>query len=279
MRFINYILVFALPLLASCSKKVATTAEDMCLQGKVKTVEEYQFKAVEKFGEVVQGEPFRAEGWDMRYVFDKNGYCTKVHQMTPEGEDVGTITYLYDKQGRKVVEKNFDSAENFIDELSFNYDKDGRLVKIQKFLKDNNAAGSVIVDYKDNTKTTKHYNFKGDLLQTETQTLSKHNYPLETKIFGKDGNLVSWRKEKYSVDGLRENMVGYEDDGSVAFDVNFTYDKYGNMLSQTGDDIIPMTIEYTYDEHNNWVKAVSREGDTPLDVTIRVITYYGDEKK
>ncbi|MCQ2200008.1 MAG: hypothetical protein MJZ19_09860 [Paludibacteraceae bacterium] len=273
---IKLISLSALLMFASCTKKEPTTAEDMCLQGKVKTLVEYQYRAVEKFGEVVQGDPHRPDqSWDLRYEFDNKGFCKKVHLMTPEGDDVGSIEYFYDAAGRKVIEKNFDSEGNFIDELTFKYDDEGRLVKTQKFLTDNNPAGNIIYEYKDNTKSTKHYNFRGELLQSETQTLSKHNFPLETKIFGKEGDLISWRKEKYSVDGLREKLIGYEDDGTVAFEVNFTYDKYGNILSQTGDDIVPITTEYTYDDHGNWIKSVTREDGVPCDMFIRTITYYG----
>lgn len=280
MKLINFISLSALLMFGSCTKKESTTAEDMCLQGKVKNLVEYQYKAVEKFGEVVQGDPYRPEqSWDLKYEFDEKGFCKKVHQMTPEGEDVGSISYLYDAQGRKVLERNYDSKGIFIDELSFQYDAQGRLVKTQKYLTDNNPAGNISYEYKGNVKTSKYYNFKGELLQKEIQTLSKHNFPLETKIFGKEGDIVSWRKEKYNVDGLREKLIGYEDDGSVSFEVDFTYDKYGNLLSQTGEDVLPLTIEYTYDEQGNWIKSVTREDGVPTEMLIRTITYYDGVKK
>lgn len=266
---------------ASCSEKKPTDADEMSISGKVHKLTEFKYNAVEKFGEVEHGTAYREEGdWDREYVFNKAGNYDTVHLMTSDGEDVGSITYAYDKKGQKVCEKNHDSEGNPLDRSVFYYKKD-RVDRIEKYTLDENISGKVAYEYDDanSMKYTKYYNFKGELLQTIEQSLSKRGLPAITKIYGREGDLANWREEKYNSAGLLEKLTVKDPDGTVAMVVSFLYDEKGNPISQAGVDgdgeaFLPHTWKYTFDEKGNWLTSIEYEGSKPLYVTTRTIEYY-----
>ncbi len=267
--------------LASCGEKPTTDANEMNLFGNVHRLTEYKYNAVENFGEVAQGNAFREEGeWDRDIIFTKAGCFDTVHLMTSAGEDVGSITYAYNKEGQKVCEKNHDAEGNPIDKSVFFYKKN-QLDRIEKYTVDENISGRVKYEYDDQNslKYTRYYNFKGELLQTIEQSLSKRGLPSVTKVYGREGDLANWREEKYNAEGLLEKLTVKEPDGTVAMVVTFLYDDKGNAISQTavdgaGEAFIPHTWKYTYDDHDNWVSCTEFEGTKPLYITNRTFEYF-----
>lgn len=265
----------------SCGEKQPTDAEEMGVSGNVRKLTEYKYLAVESFGEVEKGEAYREDGeWDREILFNEVGNFDTVHLVTTEGEDVGSISYAYNKQGQKVCEKNHDADGNPIDKSVFFYKKD-KLDRIEKYTAEDNISGRVSYEYDDENsmKYTRYYNFKGELLQTIEQSISKRGLPSVTKIFGREGDLANWREEKFNSDGLLEKLTVKEPDGSVTMVVSFVYDENGNAVSQTavdgqGEAFIPHTWKYTFDSHDNWVSCTEFEGNKPLYITTRTIEYF-----
>ncbi len=280
-RDLIYIAASLLVGFASCSEKHQTDAEEMGVSGNVHRMEEFKYNAVESFGEVAQGEAFRDEGeWDREIIFNKAGYFDTVRLITSAGDEVGSITYAYNKQGQKVCEKNHDADGNDVDKSVFFYKKD-KLDRIEKYTSDENIAGRTSYEYDDENsmKYTRFYNFKGELLQTMEQKMSKRGFPSSTKIYGREGDLVNWREEKYNGAGLLETLTVKEPDGQVTMVVSFVYDNNGNVVSQTavdanGEAFIPHTWKYTYDSNNNWIKSIEYEGEKPIYITSRTIEYF-----
>ncbi len=280
-RNLIYIVASLLMGLVSCGEKQHTDAEDMNLIGKVHKLTEFKYNAVENFGDVIHGDAYREEGeWDRDVIFNQAGLFDTVRLMTSAGDDVGSITYAYDKEGRKVCERNFDAEGNPIDKSVFFYKKE-KLDRIEKYTVDENISGRVSYEYDDdnNMKYTRFYNFKGELLQTIEQRMSKRGLPAVTKIYGREGDLANWREEKYNGEGLLEKLTVKDPDGSVVMVASFLYDDNGNAVSQTAVDgqneaFIPHTWKYEYDDHKNWVKCVEYEGNKPLYVTVRNIEYF-----
>lgn len=267
--------------LVSCGEKQTSDIEEMGMSGDVHKLREFKYTAVESFGEVTQGDAFREDGeWDREIIFNKAGYFDTVRLITSEGNDVGSISYAYNKQGQKVCEKNHDAEGNPIDKSIFFYKKD-KLDRIEKYTAEDNISGRVSYEYDDENSMnyTRYYNFKGELLQTIEQSMSKRGFPSVTKIYGREGDLANWREEKFNSDGLLEKLTVKESDGSVTMVVNFLYDEMGNAISQTavdgqGEVFIPHTWKYTFDEHKNWLTCTEYEGNKPLYITVRTIEYF-----
>lgn len=265
----------------SCEEKPQTDAEEMGISGKVHTVKEFKYSAVENFGEVAKGNAFREEGeWDRDIIFNQAGNFDTVRLMTSAGEDVGSIVYSYNLQGKKVCEWNHDADGNPIDKSVFYYKKD-KLDRIEKYTAEENLSGRVKYEYDEDNgiNHTRYYNFKGELLQTIEQKVSKRGLPAVTKVYGREGDLANWREEKYNSQGLLEKLTVKESDGNVAMVVSFLYDDKGNAVSQTGVDgegeaFLPHTWKYEYDNNGNWVTCTEFEGSKPLYITTRAIEYF-----
>ncbi|MCQ2188420.1 MAG: RHS repeat protein [Paludibacteraceae bacterium] len=278
-RFVYAFASFLLGL-TSCGEKQATDVDELNLKGDVRKVREFKYTALENFGDVVQGDPFRDEGeWDRDMVFNKAGNFDTVRLITSAGDDVGSVIYEYNGT-QKVCEKNLDSEGNLVDRAMFFY-KSNRLDRIEKFNADDNISGRKSIEYDDENKMqyTRYYNFKGELLQTLEQKMTKRGYPAVTKIYGREGDLVNWREEKFNSDGMLEKLTVKEPDGNITMVVTFVYDEKGNVVSQTGvdaegDAFMPHTWKYTYDEHNNWLTSTEFEGGKPTYMTVRTIEYF-----
>lgn len=266
---------------ASCGEKHTTDVEDMGMSGDVHKLSEFKYYAEERFGEVTRGEAFREEGeWDREIIFNKAGYFDTVRLTTSTGDDVGSITYAYNKQGQKVCEKNYDAEGNPVDKSVFFY-KNDKIAKIEKYNAEESVSGRVNYEYDEENKLnyTRYYNFKGELLQTIEQSMSKRGLPSVTKIYGREGDLANWREEKYNSAGLLEKLTVKEPDGNVTMVVSFLYDENGNAISQTavdgqGEAFVPHTWKYTFDDHNNWLTCTEYEGGKPLYITVRTIEYF-----
>lgn len=266
---------------SSCEEKAETDAEQMCLVGDVHKLTEYKYLAVENFGNVECGEPYREEKeWDREIIFNRAGNYDTVHLVTKDGEMVGSIAYAYNKEGQKVCETNFDAQGNILDKIVSFY-KDGKRSRFEKYNVDESLTGRVVFEYDDENKMkyTRYYNYKGEMYKTVKQQLSKRDLPLVTKVYDKNGELVYWREEKYNSNNLCEKITFKAPDGTVNMTTSFLYDEHGNVVSQTGTDetgkeLNPITRKYKFDDRGNWLTCVEYEGEKPVFMTVRTIEYY-----
>ena len=276
--------VFSILLLISltgCATKKKTDLQNLALQGNVKQMIELQYLAVEKFGKVEKGDPYRTEGWDVVMNFNERGYYSKITYVDSYGKDVGYTDYLYSDQNVLIAEQNYDSEGGFSDKNVYSYDEKKRVSQILMINSSDGLNGSSLVDYddKDHSVTESTYNSRGKLLRKEVQIVDKNGLPVETKIYNEENNLVNYRKETFDKNGSRTELTVLSPEEEVLMKVFFKYDKKENLVLQegvdeTGQAFLPMRYEYEFDKQGNWTKRVEYVGDKPTFVLERQFEYY-----
>lgn len=94
-------IILAMFCLASCEK--STQKNDLTeekLKGKVKSIREIPYEAVEKFGEVVKGDAL-GFGKNLQITFNEKGNKLEENSFNPDGSLYykATYKYTYDQQG------------------------------------------------------------------------------------------------------------------------------------------------------------------------------------
>ncbi len=282
-RFIGGIFsILLLITLSGCTAKKKTDLQEMSVQGKAKRITELQYLAVEKFGKVEKGDPYRPEGWDLIMDFDEQGYFSKTTSIDVQGEAVGYTDYLYNEQKQLVELLNYDAEGGFSDKALRTFDEKGRVYEVAMINSNGGINGSVLVDYNDKARTVTEtsYNAQGKQMRKEVRQLNKKSLPVETRIYDGKNNLINHRTETFGKNGLRESLTVFlPEDGSIEMNITFKYDKKGNLILQKGTDnegqqFLPQRYEYEFDERGNWIKRVEYSGESPEFVLERQFEYY-----
>lgn len=118
-------IVLAMLCLASCEK--STQKNDLAelkLNGKVKSIREIPYKAVEKFGEVAKGDALDIIGENLQITFNEKGNKLEENWFNPDGRLFSKYTYKYDDKGNKLEENLLNSDVNLDDKYTYKYTYD-----------------------------------------------------------------------------------------------------------------------------------------------------------
>ena len=117
-------IVLAMFCLASCEK--STQKNDLAelkLKGKVKSIREIPYKAVEKFGEVVKGDALGFEQI-LQITFNEKGNKIEENFFISDGRLYRKWTYKYDDKGNQIESNSFNSDVNLDDKYTYKYTYD-----------------------------------------------------------------------------------------------------------------------------------------------------------
>ena len=104
--------------LVSCKqseKKNDLTEEN--LKGKVKSIKETLYEAVDKFGQIEKG------NWFNNYftIYDKKGNIIEENDYDSDGSLNSKTTYKYDEKGNKIEENDYDSDGRLDSKTTYKY--------------------------------------------------------------------------------------------------------------------------------------------------------------
>lgn len=256
------LLLLVLTMLISCSEYHSENLKSYNLKGKVKSVKSEQFRAIEKFGEVVKGERINVveeDGLDLMIPntllsfnnkgiiewmshFDKNGYG----QFKANLKD--TVINLYSTNGdllMRIIGNDID----FPTEL-FTYDADGKFLFKTIISYDNNK----------NKIEDKEYSADGNLISLSNYSYNKKN------LVSKENKWVIIESGYYSnrQDTIKSlTTYTYNDRNDIA---EFTLIKDEKEKKRT--------YTYKYDENENWIQKIEYNGFTPIQLEEREIEYF-----
>ena len=149
-------IVLAMLCLASCEK--STQKNDLAelkLNGKVKSIREIPYKAVEKFGEVAKGDALDIIGENLQITFNEKGNKLEENWFNPDGRLFSKYTYKYDDKGNKLEENSFNSDGSLNSKYTYKYDDKGNKIELNYF----NSDGSLFL------KSTSKYDDKGNEIE------------------------------------------------------------------------------------------------------------------
>lgn len=284
----KYINLFASTLLllgaASCGNTVTTDLEDENLQGKVKSVLERQYMAVQQFDKVVKGDPYRPEqgAWDIKKTYNEKGYMIEYLQLGIGDDDTVSVTSrVFDSivPSRKLLEITDNEKGEIIRYEVTKYNKDGKPDTIATTDAFGTLQQMVLISYeRGGQKEVKSYFSNNGNLQYKQITILDGEYPISVENYNSEGKLLGCRRDLWKK-GLRDSTAFFDEHGRALSRIGFDYDKYGNILNQhgideNGDAIKVETYEYEYDQQNNWIRCVYRVEGKPYFVIERTIEYY-----
>ncbi|HEY6161473.1 MAG TPA: hypothetical protein VI112_09630 [Bacteroidia bacterium] len=230
----------------------ANSLKEFGLHGRVKSVSESSYRAVDSSGTPVKGEP-TDPGIGKKYFtlqFNDAGYL--VLEMR---EGRYQFLYSYDKQWRLLEEKAVNNHGTVIDRWTYKYGSDCEKLSATVYMKEGTIperTWSYVYGRTDSTSTAIEYRADGAL----SKRMVYH--------FNKNGQVV---KEEW-----------YDDKGMVNTMVN-EYDAAGNKISfcryMPGGSLNEKKVfAYKFDERGNWVQCITFSNGLPQYFIERTYVYY-----
>lgn len=188
--------------------KIKNDLSEIGLIGKVKTLTETSFYAVDKFGKIQKK--------DIRFkiilLFNKIGNKIEENWYWSDGSLHKKVTYKYDNKGNKTEENTYDSDGGLDYKGIYKYDDKGNIIEENTY----NSDGSLFL------KTTYKYDGKGN--------------KTEENSYDSDGSFDFKSTFKYDNKGniIERNL--YNSDGSSylkKYTFKYEYDEIGNRLKKT----------------------------------------------
>ena len=148
--------------LVSCNqseKKNDLTEEN--LKGKVKSITENTYEAVDKFGQIEKGDVLVDSSAvytdDGRFkIYNEKGNKIEENYYNSNGSLIYKNTYKYDEKGNKIEENYYNSNGRLYSKTTYKYDEKGNMIEDNFYDSDD---GSLIY------KTTYKYDEKGNIIE------------------------------------------------------------------------------------------------------------------
>lgn len=280
MKLFNIILIFII--FSSCSEinNKEPDTSDRNLRGNVKSIREYSYKAVVKFGKTQKAErKINEVGYhDEHVIFNRNGDFIEINSYNSRGELTKKEIYKYDDNNNieiniynpdgslkeKVIDK-YDASWNFIE--SSTYLPDGSLLSNYFFKYINNGEiieasfySGTILTYKCFDK----YDSNGNSI--ESGTLNEYNiYMVNKSKYDDKGNVIEWNY--------------YDDGDSIIMKISYKYDNKNNLIvsneyNDDGSISSKYIYKYEYDVMGNWINKIEIKNNTALYIIERKIEYF-----
>ena len=126
------ILLLFIPLVFACSDDKKKDLDEMNLKGKVKSLKETSYSAVEKFGEPVKDE-FTSQ---TESFFNEDGFYKEYNFFNKSGELTEKQKYKSDDDGNIVESNWYDADGELLSKSKYKYDDDGNIVESNRYDKD-----------------------------------------------------------------------------------------------------------------------------------------------
>jgi len=281
-----FVLLFIVLILSfSSENKQQNDLERANLKGKVKTLRQISFYAVDKFGEIKKGERggsglFTPDEYYNKYNV-KGFIIERVERYFGDGDSlILEEIYKYNDKGNKInINQFFPNGES--GKETFKYDDKGNPIELSRYY----PVDSLEISW----KYTYKYDDNDNIVEKNTYTNGSLEGSLVTYKYDDKDNLTE--VSVYTIDGLLhwKNIFIYDDkgneieknsfqNGSLSWKEISKYDDNGNKIESSNfyqNGVNHKYIyKYDYDKKNNWIKRIDFGGDTPKYIIERIIEYY-----
>lgn len=195
------LIILSVLCLVSCNqseKKNDLTEEN--LKGKVKSIKETTYEAIEKFGQIEKG--------DVSYyayavtIYNEKGDRIEENHYNSDGSLDYKVTYKYDENGNKIEGNIYFSNGKLDKKVTYKYDEKGNIIELNGY----NSDGSLLYKYtykydkKENIIEKNRYNSNGSLDE-------KYTYKYE---YDKNNNWIQQVVyENNKPIGIKERIIEY----------------------------------------------------------------------
>jgi hypothetical protein len=245
------------------------------LLGKVNSLRQFSYVAIEKFGEISKGERGSEISKNMEIIFNENGNEIEINQWESSGNRGIKRILKYDIKGNLIEENSYNPDGSLLAKVKLEYDDKGNKVGLNRsFPAYLGYVENEIYKYdsKGNLIEENHYNPDGLTFMVKREYDDKGN-EVETNRYNPDGSLGGKWTHKYDSKG---NLI---EDNSVHFKSSFKYDDKGNKIESNsynsdGNLDSKNTYKYTFDKVGNWTQQIKFKNYKPTYIIEREIEYY-----
>ncbi|SNA74769.1 hypothetical protein [Flavobacterium psychrophilum] len=278
MKLNIYFLLICFICLQSCNKNnnEKSDTEKLNLNGKIKSITENSFHAIEKFGEIIKGKSsnnlLNKENHQM--IYNNNGYLIE-----EKNEPIYyRLTNKYNSENKVVEVKTFDESGVLTGTTIKKYDKKGNENEYSQFYQGKLVAkGKFLYDDKGNRIEHKYYNENGDLESMQKNTYDNQNNLIGYKYYDANGVLGFSSKYVFDSSGNEIESVNYNSLGNIDRKTISTYNS-DNLIIEFKDTFNDnyYTEKYTYkfDSNKNWIEKIVFKNGKPESIIERTIEYY-----
>lgn len=281
------------------------------LNGKVKSLTEYSYAAIQNNGKIEKGPRENEAMSDFQNKYGEHGNIIERNEYKPDGSLLGSYSYKFGSNNKiisgtemryydgKITSKNLPKYEDGNRVSGSIYTADGKIDRkyTSKNDKEGNRTELEFYDAKDslvsrgtykydkdgNGIESKLYNPDGSEHSKVTFKYDKDGNEIEAIYTSKDGNFDYHYISKYDKDGNKLERKIYDLEGNLKYRYTYQYDKYGNVtersaFNQEGKLKNKLANSYEYDQEGNWIKAikyiVQDEKKEPKTIVERTFEYY-----
>ncbi len=281
----TFVIIIAVLFLISCKKDtIEPITPKLDVKGKVKTIVEYDYSAVEKWGEITEGVITSKEA----YTYNESGFETEFLLYLANGNLEGKWVNTYDSSNRILESTGHESSGGLYGRTVYKYDNKGRLIKWELYGRTNNLYAEVDCLCDANGRVIQEIGYEKDNYESEynAKRFYKYTYKYDSKgnkIEENDyveENVISLTtKFEYNSSDKLIKESEYDDGITLTHEISYSYDSKGNVTdivdASTGSG--SRIIKYIYDEFDkvdNWIKRRNYKDRKIAGITKRVITYY-----
>ena len=250
------------------------------LKGKVKSIRQTPYEAVEKFGEITKGNVFHEFYISINSIieFNEEGNVIMEGYYLPNGNF--HRNYKKDNRGNKIEENRYNSNGELHDKQVYVYDERDILIEENRYNSNGELLDKQVYVYDERDILIEDNIYRSDgKLSFKTIYKSDHkNNIVEEDLYNSKGKLKSKTINKYDINGnkIEEVISDYEEmklvNGKIkmVYDYNkpkditkylYRYDKNRNMkemiLSKENDEDYGFKSSYKFDENNYMIEEAT----------------------
>lgn len=306
-----FVLLFIVLILSfSSENKQQNDLERSNLKGKVKTLRQISYHAIDKFGEITKGDidgsgilapgeyynKYNDKGFLTEsiakyfdgdtlifqeiYTYDGYGNEIEIYQSNSEGE-IGKETHKYDDKGNPIELNRYYPVDSLEATWRYTYKYDDNDNIIEETTYTNGSSEGRLVTYtyddKDNLTEVSVYTTVGILHWKNTYKYDDKGNETEMNSYSYDGSL-SWKEiSKYDDNGNKIESNRFNP-YATDFKYIYKYDDKNNLIEEhtyyDGSLSKYEIYKYDYDKKNNWIKQIHFIDGIPKYIIERQIEYY-----
>ena len=181
-------------------KKNDLTEEN--LKGKVKSIKENTYEAVEKFGQIEKGDALYDDDAFPFTIYNEKGNKIEENHYYSDGSLLDKYTYKYDENGNKIEVNNYYSDGRLILKITYKYDENGNNIEECYHYEDGILSEKHTYKYDENGNIIERndYNFSSSLDKKYTYKYDEKGNIIEINNYNSDGRLDSKYTYKYKYD-------------------------------------------------------------------------------
>ena len=242
---------------------------DLDLKGSVKSVNQIEFKTIEKKGKIEKGDTIECSL--LKYEFDsrdrllKEEYCLM--------DFLTSFTYKYDRNGRLCERMNYGKLET-----KYEYDDKGNLVKELMFNSEG-LFGYWTYKYDNNKNRIERTGYlEESFVERWIKIYDQRNRKTNEYMVGEEpATIPTYTMITYEYDNkdrLIKTITTDPDTKDVQIINTYQYNEKGDLIEHLRKEgKSEIEVIYAYDKMGNWIQRIEFYNEKPTKITERRIEY------